>query len=86
VDSYPDDAVGEMEEDADGHLVITRVRLAPHTEFSGTEHPATEVIHEMHHEAHEQCYLANSVKTAVEAEPSWEIGVETAVRSHHRTG
>jgi organic hydroperoxide reductase OsmC/OhrA len=78
VDQYRDQAVGVMEKNEAGKLAMTRVTLHPHTVFSGANQPSAEEVHAMHHQAHEECFIANSVKTVVEAEPTWEI-VETAV-------
>ena len=70
VDRYGDNAVGVMDKDAAGKLAMTRVVLHPAAAFSGERKPSAEDIHAMHHEAHEQCFLANSVKTDVHCEPS----------------
>lgn len=65
VDRYSDDAVGTLEKDADGKLAITRVELRPAVVFAG-EAPEAHALDEMHHEAHERCFIASSVKTTVE--------------------
>ena len=70
VDTYDDAAVGYLEEDADGKLVITRVILRPRVTFSGDKLPNSEQIDLMHHQAHDQCFIANSVKTEVVCEPA----------------
>ncbi|MEE2690541.1 MAG: OsmC family protein [Pseudomonadota bacterium] len=65
VDAYEDRAVGHMEKNAEGRLAITRVDLHPHITFaSGTEVDAA-TLKKMHHDSHEQCFIANSVKTMV---------------------
>lgn len=64
--SYEDDAVGFMEKEG-GKLWITRVALRPKIVFENA--PGTEILAEMHHLAHEQCFIANSVKTQVTVEP-----------------
>lgn len=65
VDSYEDRAVGHMEKNAQGRLAITSVDLHPHVVFApGTEVDAA-TLKKMHHDAHEQCFIANSVKTMV---------------------
>lgn len=68
VDRYRDVAVGEMEKNADGKLAITRVVLRPEVTFQ--EPPAPDVVEQMHHKAHEHCFIANSVKTDVVVEPA----------------
>lgn len=65
VDRYTDDAVGTLEKNADGKLAITRVELRPAIAFAG-EAPDDATLGEMHHEAHERCFIASSVKTEVE--------------------
>jgi organic hydroperoxide reductase OsmC/OhrA len=68
VDSYVDSAIGKMEEDAEGKLAITRVTLRPEIVFSGNALPSGAQIAELHHLAHESCYIASSVKTEVVVE------------------
>jgi organic hydroperoxide reductase OsmC/OhrA len=45
------------------------VTLNPEVHFSGESLPSPQQIHEMHHEAHGECFIANSVKTEVRCEP-----------------
>jgi len=63
VDSYLDNAVGVMEKGADGKMAMISVTLKPHVQFSGEKQPTMEQLEEMHHQSHQQCFLANSVKT-----------------------
>ena len=65
LDEYIDDAVGHMEKNAEGRLAITRVELHPKLKWSGDKQPTAEELDKMHHGAHEQCFIANSVKTEV---------------------
>ena len=65
IDEYVDDAVGVMEKDSDGKMSMTKVTLRPKTTFSGENQPAPKQIEQMHHQSHEQCFIANSVKTEV---------------------
>jgi organic hydroperoxide reductase OsmC/OhrA len=69
VDSYADDAVGLMEKNSSGRLAMTRVTLRPKAIFSGERLPTAAELQAMHHEAHEECFIANSVKTDVRCEP-----------------
>jgi len=64
VESYTDKATGVMEK-ADGKLVVSRVTLDPTIVYAG-EPPSAEMQAELHHQAHEQCFIANSVKTRIE--------------------
>jgi organic hydroperoxide reductase OsmC/OhrA len=73
VDSYRDEAVGVMGKNARGKLCLTDVHLQPHVVFTGDKPPSDESVREMHEEAHEECYLANSVTTLVRVEPTFEM-------------
>jgi organic hydroperoxide reductase OsmC/OhrA len=64
VHSYQDDAVGFLENDG-GKLWITRVVLRPKVAIDAD----TETLAQIHHMAHEACFIANSVKTTVSVEP-----------------
>ena len=63
--SYDDEAVGYMEKDAHGKMAITRVQLRPRITWSGDRVPSPEELDNMHDAAHENCFIANSVKTQV---------------------
>src|SRR5207249_12197918 len=65
---YVDEAVGHMEKNAEGRLAITRVTLRLRLKFSGDKQPTAQEIEEMNHMAHEQCFIANSVKTEITIE------------------
>ncbi|MDP9909303.1 organic hydroperoxide reductase OsmC/OhrA [Variovorax boronicumulans] len=69
VDRYVDAATGVMEKNADGKLAMTVVTLRPQVSFSGENLPTREQIEHLHHRAHEECFIANSVKTEVRCEP-----------------
>lgn len=68
VDVYEDDAVGVMARDAQRRMAMTVVTLRPHVQFAGTA-PDAAALAALHHEAHAQCFIANSVKTEVRVEP-----------------
>jgi organic hydroperoxide reductase OsmC/OhrA len=57
-----------MEKDSDGKVSMTKVILKPHVKFSGDKQPTMAQLEKMHHQAHEQCFIANSVKTEVVTE------------------
>ena len=67
VDSYVDEAIGIMEKDADGKIAVTNVTLRPRIIFSGDQ-PSSDQIDRLHHCAHEDCFIANSVKTEIRVE------------------
>jgi len=71
VDSYVDEAIGVMEKDAEGKIAVTRVTLRPRVAFSGTP-PSAEQIDRLHHRSHEDCFIANSVKTEIRVESQAE--------------
>ncbi len=68
VDDYRDDVVGVMDRNAQGQMVITVVTLRPAVRFSGKQPTRAELDH-LHHRAHEECFIANSVKSEVRCEP-----------------
>ena len=68
VDSYVDNAIGHLEKNEHRRLAVTRVFLRPEIQFSGSSLPKPVQIKEMHDEAHHDCFIANSVKTAVVVE------------------
>ena len=68
LDDYTDEAVGHMEKNAEGRLAITRATLNQRLKFSGDKQPTAQEIEEMNHAAHEQCFIANSVKTEITVE------------------
>jgi organic hydroperoxide reductase OsmC/OhrA len=69
LDSYHDDAVGVLEKNADGKLAITRVTLRPKIVWSAGVTVSDDDLAKMHHDAHEGCFIATSVKTEVSVEP-----------------
>ena len=72
VDSYRDTANGVMTRNAQGKLWVSTVTLRPAVRFSGPRQPSAEMVIELHHRAHDACYIANSVKTDIRCEPSFE--------------
>jgi organic hydroperoxide reductase OsmC/OhrA len=65
VESYEDNAEGELEKNEEGKLAMTRVILKPKIKFGNEITPSPEQIDELHHLAHEKCFIANSVKTKI---------------------
>ena len=65
VDSYEDTAVGEMAKNEAGKLYVAKVTLAPRIVFSGDKRPSEADIAALHHKSHEECFIANSVKTEI---------------------
>ena len=67
VDSYEDEAIGHMR-DAHGRQFVAEVVLRPHVAFDPAHAASREQVEMLHHEAHEKCFLANSVKTQIRIE------------------
>jgi organic hydroperoxide reductase OsmC/OhrA len=65
VDHYEDSAVGVMTRNDKGKLFISKVTLAPKIVWSGAQRPTTEDIARLHHRAHDECYIANSIRAEV---------------------
>lgn len=64
VDAYEDNAVGVLDKNDEGRRWVSEVSLNPHIAFSG-DPPDTEVLAAIHEAAHAECFIANSVTTAV---------------------
>ena len=65
VDDYVDEAEGFLERDAEGRMSVTRVNLRPRIAWSGERVPTGGDVAAIHDEAHHECFIANSVKTAI---------------------
>ena len=70
VDRYEDAATGYMEKNAEGRLAITRVVLRPNIRFGGPRAPSAQEIEQVHHQAHENCFIANSVRSEIVVAPA----------------
>lgn len=65
LETYTDEAVGFLEKGDAGKPVLSRVELHPKTTFADGVEVSAEKLAELHHKAHEECFLANSVKTEI---------------------
>jgi organic hydroperoxide reductase OsmC/OhrA len=72
VDGYEDNASGVMGKNPAGKTAVTRVTLHPHVTFSGEKVPTPAEIVELHHKAHDECFIANSVTTDIVCEPLYD--------------
>ena len=70
VESYLDQASGVMEKNGEGKLAFSRITLRPEVQFSGEKTPSPAEMTALHHGAHDECYIANSLKTEVVVETS----------------
>jgi organic hydroperoxide reductase OsmC/OhrA len=69
VDTYLDEASGLMTKNAGGKLAITVVTLRPRVTFSGSQQPDRAALDALHHAAHEECFIAASVRSEIRIEP-----------------
>lgn len=65
LEQYKDLAVGIMDKNAQGRQAITRIHLRPHESYSSEKQPSLQEREELHHMAHEHCYIANSIHAEV---------------------
>jgi organic hydroperoxide reductase OsmC/OhrA len=66
VDAYEDHAVGVMtKSERGGTPWVSRVTLRPAIAWGGEKRPTAVEAEHLHHEAHEQCFIAQSVKTEI---------------------
>jgi organic hydroperoxide reductase OsmC/OhrA len=68
VTAYEDEADGALEKCPDGKVRITRVTLRPRISFAGRQ-PDPPALDALHHEAHDRCFIANSITAEVTVEP-----------------
>jgi organic hydroperoxide reductase OsmC/OhrA len=69
VDSYQDEARGELGKNTEGREAMLRVVLRPRIVFSGGKVPSADELDRLHKESHHRCFIANSVLTEVRVEP-----------------
>lgn len=67
VSAYRDEARGTMARDGRGRMAMTRIALRPAIEFAG-DTPDADTIASLHHEAHDRCFIANSLRTEIVVE------------------
>src|SRR5262247_1298013 len=60
ISGYEDDAVGIITKNERGAAWVSTVTLHPRITYSGDRKPTPEEQAELHHAAHEQCFIANS--------------------------
>ena len=67
VTRYRDEAVGTMGKDDRGRIAMTRIVLRPDISFAG-QAPDPRTLERLHHEAHEKCFIANSLRSEIVVE------------------
>lgn len=70
VDRYEDDALGTMAKNAAGKIAFDRIVLRPRIAFSGDKQPTPAELEALHHKAHEECYIANTLRCEIVVEPA----------------
>ena len=65
VEAYESPAVGQMQKNESGRAWISRVTLYPKVMYREVKSPTPEQASQLHHHAHEQCIIANSIRTEV---------------------
>jgi len=68
VDSYHDEAVGMISRNERGAQWVSLIRLRPQITYSGDKRPTPTDEQHLHHLAHEQCFIANSIDSKIEVE------------------
>jgi len=68
VDCYEDQPVGVLTKGPHGVPWVSTVTLRPKVVFGGEKRPAPQQFEQLHHDAHEKCFIANSVKSEVKIE------------------
>jgi len=66
IEAYEDQAVGKMTKNGNGVLWVSNILLDPRITFGGESQPSPGELRDLHHQAHEQCFIANSVNTVIE--------------------
>ena len=69
VENYEDHAEGILGKNSEGRLAMVKVTLKPKVKFNNKTIPTPIQIQEIHHQAHEKCFIANSVKTEINIMP-----------------
>ncbi len=65
---YRDDAVGTMSKNDRGVWWVSHVALRPELSWTGERVPTAEELDHLHHRAHDECIIANSVLTKITVE------------------
>src|SRR5213079_1992768 len=65
VDRYEDEAFGVLEKNEAGKMFMSKITLRPLVTFSGEKTPSTDEMQAMHHSAHEECFIATSLKSEI---------------------
>jgi organic hydroperoxide reductase OsmC/OhrA len=69
IDRYEDEAFGVLEKNDAGKMFMSRITLRPKVAFSGDRTPSADELNALHHSAHEECFIATSLKSEMTVEP-----------------
>jgi organic hydroperoxide reductase OsmC/OhrA len=69
IDRYLDEPIGSMERNDDDKLYVSKIVLNPEVTFCGSKQPSDHELDALHHRAHEECYIANSIKAEIIVRP-----------------
>jgi organic hydroperoxide reductase OsmC/OhrA len=70
LDSYEDNPSATLDKNEAGKLAITAITLRPRVVFSGDKIPDSDEIARLHARAHDNCFIAHSIKAKVTVEPA----------------
>jgi organic hydroperoxide reductase OsmC/OhrA len=73
VDRYEDAARGVMTKNENGKLYVSTITLNPAVTFSGAKRPTQADVDTLHHRSHEECFIANSVKSEIVVNPTFSF-------------
>lgn len=65
VTRYVDKASGIMAKDDQGRISMTKITLTPDITFVDGSVPDAAGLAELHHQAHEKCFIANSLRSEI---------------------
>jgi organic hydroperoxide reductase OsmC/OhrA len=69
IDRYLDKAIGSMSRNDHDKLYVSAIVLSPDVTFGGSKQPSEHELEALHYHAHEECYIANSVKAEIIVRP-----------------
>ena len=81
VRSYEDSAEGVMTKNEAGKLWVSAVALRPRIVWDGVRMPTDAEVAHLHEQAHEECFIANSVRTDIRVEPPAPMAVTATAKS-----
>ena len=68
IDRYDDEAFGVLAKNEAGKMFMSKITLRPKIAFSGDKTPSADELSALHHSAHEECFIATSLKSEITVE------------------